>query len=193
MTFLDTILSAGATGLLGNLISTVFTFFNQKEKNKHDVVLRELDIKSMEMEAKMNIQITDAQVQGDIALAEMESFNESIKQNAIDQLSDNVLEKLFQSKWTTPFGIMLAMLFGFVDFLKAFIRPGVTLYMTIATTWVYFQALAIIQQDGFNYDTSLELFYQITDTILYVFVTVVLWWFGERRVAKTINRTNNWK
>jgi hypothetical protein len=193
MAFLDILSAGGITGLVGNLISTVFQFINQKQKNKHDLAMKRLDMEAMEREAKMNIQITEAKIQGDIQVAEMNAFSETIKQNAVDKLNGDVLGKMFDSKWTMPFGVLIAFLFGLVDFLKAAIRPGITLYMTIAVTWVYFKSLAIIQQDGFNYDTSLELFYTITDAILYVFITVTLWWFGDRRVAKVMNRSNGWK
>jgi hypothetical protein len=195
MAFLETIVGAGATGLLGNLVSTVFGFINQKQKNKHEAQMKEIDIKAMIEEAKMNIRVTEAKVQGDLEMAEMASFNETIKQNAIDKLSSNVLSKLFDNKWTLPFGVLLAVLFGCVDFLKASIRPGVTLYLVVVLTWVYIQSMQVIEANGglFGYEMSVELFNEITNTILYLSVSTVLWWFGDRRVAKVMNRSNGWK
>jgi hypothetical protein len=148
MAFLETIVGAGATGLLGNLVSTVFGFINQKQKNKHEAQMKEIDIKAMIEEAKMNIRVTEAKVQGDLEMAEMASFNETIKQNAVDKLSSTVLDRLLEKKWTAPFGVLIAMLFGFVDFLKAVIRPGITLYVTIVMTWIYIKSMAVIEANG---------------------------------------------
>lgn len=192
---IETLVGSALTGLVGNAISTVFQFFQQKARNKHEIALKRLDIDAMIQEAKMNIQITEAKVAGDIQLAEMASFNESVKQNAIQALSAGTLDKLFSRGWTAPFGVLIAMLFGFIDFLKGLIRPGVTLYMTVAVTMMYLKAYEILKANEMLYDigTSQALFAQITDAVVYVFVTCVLWWFGDRRVAKVMNRMNHWK
>ena len=61
-------LGAGAAGVLSGLIGTALTsitgYFTQRLKNKHDVAMAELDIKSMKMEAEMNIKVTKAKVEG---------------------------------------------------------------------------------------------------------------------------------
>lgn len=192
MAFLETILAGGATGLLGNVVSTVFSFVNKKQDNKHEFAMRKLGIEAMEREAKMNIQITETKVQGDIALAEMESFNETIKQNAVDKLSGDVLSRLFDQKWTIPFGVLLAFLFGVVDFIKALIRPGITLYLTIALTVIYFNTIDVIKLHGGLYDvqSATALFEEITQNILYIGTSCIMWWFGDRRVAKTLRKSN---
>lgn len=193
MAFLDIVAGGGITGLLGTAISTVFSFVNQKQKNKHEYAMKRLDIEAMAKEAELNIKVTEAKVAGDLQLEEMKGYNETIRQNAIDKLTSSTLNRLFDSKWTTPIGVLIAFLFGVVDFVKAAIRPGITMYMTIAVTWLYFQAITIIGEDGFTYDTSLELFYTVNDAILYVFISTTTWWFGDRRTAKIMNRANGWK
>jgi hypothetical protein len=190
MAILDTLLAGGLTGLLGNLATTIFGFVNKKQENKHEFAMKKLGIESMEREAKMNIQVTETKVQGDIELAEMQSFNESIKQNAVDKLTGDVLTRLFDHKWTIPFGVLITFLFGLVDFVKALIRPGITLYLTIAMTVIYFNAMDIIKMAGGVYDVEMatELFNQITQNILYVGTSCIMWWFGDRRLAKTMNK-----
>ena len=190
MAILESLLAGGLTGLLGNVVTTIFSFVNKKQENKHEFQMKKLSIEGMEREAKANIQVAETQLQGDIAKGELAAFNESIKQNAVEKLSGDVLKKLFDNKWTVPLGALIAFLFGLVDFLKALIRPGITLYLTIAMTSMYFGAREIIEAHGELYDVqaAIELHEYIVQNLLYVGTSCIMWWFGDRRVAKSLNK-----
>jgi len=192
---LGTVLTGGLTGLLGSALTTTFGFFNQKAKNKHELAMRKLDHELMVKEAEIGMQVTEAELQGDLALSMEESRREALKQTAQDKLAGTTLDKLFDHKWTTPFGVFIAVLFGLLDFIKGFIRPGMTLYMTVLVTMIYLSAKQTLNQPGLGLTApqALELIHQLLDTVMFVFTTITLWWFGERAPARIMRQQNNLK
>jgi len=58
------------TGLLGNGITAWTNYKMQKIKNNHDVVMVKLETEAMIEEAKANIQIEKARIEGEVELTE---------------------------------------------------------------------------------------------------------------------------
>ena len=107
--------------------------------------------------------------------------------------SNKWIEKLFsvQGKWqiiTLPLAMLIATLFGFTDFFRGIIRPLLTVYLCGATTWVTYMAWTIMQAHNMNLtaDMASEIFIQVISIVTYLTVSCVTWWFGDRRIAKTI-------
>lgn len=207
---LETILG-GVTGLIGNVVGGIFKYKHaklQKEMqmmgNTHEINMVREETKAMIEETKANIKITQAQVEGAIDIKDSDAYMESLKQGNKSTFSnkwvDNLLnieghlfswgDKHFLS-WkllTVPIASFVALLFGIVDFIKAMIRPSLTLYLCGVTTWVTMLAWEVMQSSGTGITPmeALNLFKDTTSIVVYLTVSCVTWWFGDRRMAKTI-------
>jgi len=90
--------------------------------------------------------------------------------------------------FTVPVATLISFLFGFVDFIKGMIRPSLTVYLCGVTTWVTLMAWKIMQNSGTEITATqaMEIFQDTTSIVIYLTVSCVTWWFGDRRMAKTI-------
>ena len=197
---IETILG-GVTGLLGNVVSGIFKYKNTKlemerdvVQNTHDLAMLEAETKAMIMEAKANIKVTQAQVEGAIEIEDSKAFIESQKQGNKTLLDNQWVNALLSvdNKWakivTVPIASLISILFGFVDFLRGIIRPVLTAYLCGVTTWATWMAWQIMQAHGVAL-TAIEataIFNDVTSIVTYLTVSCVTWWFGDRRMAKSI-------
>lgn len=187
---LETILG-GVTGLVGNIISSIMTYKTQKLKNEHDQMMMRLETAAMRAEAEANIRITKAQVEGAVELADSQAYMASIHAGNKTMLDEKWIDKLLsiQGRWrfiTVPIACLVAVLFGFVDWLRGFMRPALTLYLTGLTTAITWMAWDIMQKHGINMTSAeaVAVFNQVIAIVIYLTVSCVTWWFGDRRIAK---------
>ncbi len=196
---LETILG-GVTGLIGNVVGGWFKLKQAKlnaeirtADRAHEISMVKAETQAMIMEAKANIKITQAQVEGAIDLKDAEAFMQSQKEGN---------KALFDSKWinalmsvqgwwriiTLPLASLIAFLFGLTDFLRGLIRPVLTVYLCGVTTWVTWMAWQIISTEGLTLSAlnAIDIFKDTTSIVTYLTVSCVTWWFGDRRMAKNI-------
>ncbi|RKD96791.1 hypothetical protein [Marinifilum flexuosum] len=192
----DFINSAGGgvlTGLIGNFLTTFANIKMQKLKNQHEIAMVQANTEAMKAETEANIQITETQVQGELAKSDNEIYHEAIKQEGKRNISNEIIAKLFDSPWTTWLGCILVFLLGIVDFLKTAIRPGLTIYFVILTSWLTWIAYNIIVDAGevMTAEEAVSIFKNQVNQIVYLTVTCVIWWFADRRNAKFQYRLND--
>lgn len=188
---LETILGV-ATGFLGNIITGFTNLKAQKLKNEQDLKMREYDLKEREQEAKLQIAVQTAQTDLEIEKAEAAAYVESLKNANADLLTTEKLGVLSETK-SGFIGKFLALLMGLVDTFRSFIRPGLTAYLVALTTVLTYQAIEILSAKE-PLLTALQaqaLFSQVSDIVIYLTVSCVTWWFGDRRTAKFIYRLND--
>jgi len=192
---LDVILG-GLTGLLGNAFTTYFTYKQKSLEYKHKEKMIELEMKAMLAEAEANIKITQAQIEGEVEIADSAAFFESIKQGNKDQFSDKWVADLLsvQGKGrylAVPCAILVAFLFGIVDFFKGIMRPALTAYLVGLTTWATFLAKDVLDKasvQGLTAVQALALFDNIITLVIFLTTSCVTWWFGDRRISKAIEK-----
>jgi hypothetical protein len=204
---IETILG-GVTGLIGNVVSGIFKYKNTKLEmerdvlqNSHELALIDAETKAMIEEAKANIKITQAQVEGAIEIEDSKAFMEAQKQGNKTLLDNQWVNALLsvENKWakliTVPIASLISILFGFVDFLRGIIRPILTVYLCGVTTWVTWMAWEIMQAHGVALTAvqATVIFNDVTSIVTYLTVSCVTWWFGDRRMAKTIMETRGAK
>lgn len=197
------VILGGVTGLIGSVTTAITNYKIQKLKNEHDVAkwgfekeMVSLETEAMIKEAEMNIKITEAQTEAAVELADTEAYIRNIEKGNVDKFSDKYVAALFgvQGKMryvSIPVGIFVAWLFGIVDFLKSLMRPGLTMYLTGCTTWITIMAWDILEKSGLEAITAqqaTEIFNDVTTTVIYLTVSCVTWWFGDRRIAKFLMR-----
>jgi hypothetical protein len=197
---IETILG-GVTGIVGNVISGIFKYKNTKLelesikiKNTHDLAMIDAETKAMIEEAKANIKITQAQVEGAVEIEDSKAFMEAQRQGNKTLLGNKWIDSLLnvKGKWgrliAIPVASIISILFGLVDFLRGLIRPVLTIYLCGVTTWVTWMAWEIMQAHGIGMTAvqATVIFNDVTSIVTYLTVSCVTWWFGDRRMAKTI-------
>jgi len=195
------VLLGGVTGLLGNVITGWMNYKNTKLNNEHEQKMVALETAAMKEESKMQIAITKAEIEGAVELADSAAYMESIKVGNKNIFSVKWIDRLFSVEgkvgrfFAIPVAVLLAMAFGFVDWLKGFMRPAITLYLTGMTTVITFMAWKLLRANGvdISVDAALALYTQTTSIVVYLTVSCVTWWFGDRRMAKYLTNMKNKK
>lgn len=201
---LTDLLGAAGGGVITGLIGNVFTAFtnmkmqklqNERDakKDEHEIALLAAETNAMIAEADANIKIAEAKIQGEMELLDGQIYKASIEEGNKRDVSNKTIDYLLSTPWLMPFGIILVMLLGLVDFLKSFMRPGLTAYLVALTSWITYKAMEIItaHQTLLSTEQALALFMNVVNIIIYLTVSCVTWWFGDRRVAKFLYRLND--
>lgn len=159
---IGSIVSGGATGLLGSVISRFFDYRNKKLDREHEIKMIEAEAKVMEQEWAARSQIAKIEGQSAIEVEDSRGFRESLTSEPKQYFTGNPGK--------------LSFLYILLDFLRGFIRPALTVYLCILTTLIYFHIkdLTVIVQE----QAILE---HLINTVLYLTTTVILWWFGTRQ------------
>jgi len=90
-------------------------------------------------------------------------------------------------RWLTiPCAAFIACAFGFADWFKGILRPGLTVYLVAISTWVTYKAYSILSasQSVLSTAQSVAIFNEATNVITYLTISCVTWWFGDRRLSK---------
>lgn len=176
---LTSIVGGGVTGLLGSTITHYFDYLNTKEKNKfilanhaHEIAMREMDAKIIAEEWNARNAIAVIETEGKIEVADSEAFKASLTSEPKLYHNPSLISKASNS------------LLVFVDAVRGLVRPGITLYLCIITTAVYLQAGSIIKHQPLTPEQSVDIYVRITETVLYLTTTCVLFWFGIRTREK---------
>lgn len=190
-------------GTLAGFIGTGITTYSNYKMRKLDIEdskarrAHELEMVKAESEARLaevkaNIEVAQVQTEGAVLLEEARAFTESQKQGN---------EGVFEGKWittfmnrkdgwrwlTVPLALLLCVLFGISDLIKSLMRSGLTLYALALASWATWRAWDVLQGIGINIldpVLGIRLWEQATEIIYVLAVTLVTWWFGDKRVAK---------
>lgn len=173
------IVSGGATGLLGVIAQRLFDHWKLKQENdrlklihEHERGMKKLDAEIMAQEWAQRLKVAQEEGETRKDVAESEAFAVSL-QSEPKRYSEGVKV----GKWG---GLALV----FADVLRAVVRPGLTLYLAWIATELYRASEKIMADVGAHISTLAALHSQIVLTLLYLFTTCVLWWFGTRYRGK---------
>ena len=182
MAIADLVLSifgGGVTGLLGAALTRYGDYKNkqlemqfQESRQSHEIELRKEDAKMLKLEWDSREKI---------ALVEAESREDVAKSNSFQTaLTSEPRQYANVGKFTKTQNLIMVIL----DFIRGVIRPGLTLYLCGITTAVYLQAGDIIKAQPIPVQSSIDMYSQISGTILYLTTTCILFWFGIRNQDK---------
>ena len=108
---LSSLLSGGATGLLGSIVTNISDYFDDRRKEKHELRMRELDIKEMDKEYQHRKEVQAVKTQGETQQASYQhdsrTYSKGLK---------------VESTW-------LKALLVIGDFVRSQVRPILTLYL----------------------------------------------------------------
>jgi hypothetical protein len=170
------VLSGGATGLIGTAIQSVYQYQTrkldidlEKQKGLNEIEQRKLDIEQTKQEWASRTQIAQITTAGEVDKADAETLAASYQLEP-QQYSEKSLLTHGQ-EW-----VMVLL-----DALRAIIRPGLTIYLCILVSLIYFETRGLIDTQQQN---SFALLEKLVNTILYIFTTCTLWYFGSRNKSK---------
>ncbi len=188
----ETILG-GITGIIGTVLTSYINYKQKKLEYDHEAKMIELETKAMLAEAEANIKITKAQVEGAIELADASAYIESQKQGNKNLFDVKWIDRLFSVQgsvgrfFAIPAAVVIAICFGFVDWLKGFMRPGLTIYLVALTTYLTYVSYNILTKYGgtdITTEQAVTIWNDVVTIVIYLTVSCVTWWFGDRRTAK---------
>ena len=180
-TVFGSILSGGATGLLGVVFQRIADYKNRqldlqldKQRGELELAKRDKDAAIMAQEWAARTKVAEVEAEATKDAAESAAFAASFN-----------LEPKRYAEGVTP-GRVGGLLLICVDVLRGIVRPGLTLYLCAITTMVYLEARAVLAAVSvtMNVDQALKVHEQVVGTVLYLTVTCVLWWFGTRNKQK---------
>lgn len=184
---LETIASA-FVGLLGTSLTTYSNY--KMEKLRYDNKIAELKLQSQLMIAEVEANIKVAQATSDMLVEKEEAvaFVESQKSNK-QALPSNWIDVLLNQKgvaniFTLPIGVVLLFLLGIGDVIQHVMRSLLTVYSLAIASWVTYQSWSILDKHGYFDPLSMtDSWKSACEVVMLLAVTMVTWWFGDRRVA----------
>ncbi len=175
-TLLTGVLSGGATGLIGVVIQRYFDFKN-KEQEIEVVKLQLENAKELaKIESERSTRVAEMDMEARFVEADGRVMEASFKSDAASYLAPTAQTR---KGWV---GAAVTLLMGLVDFMRGVLRPGMTAYLCALVTVMFFWVRDLASAHGLNLsaDQVMQLMLQVIATILYVFTTSALWWFGSR-------------
>lgn len=182
-TVMSGVLSGGATGLLGAFIQRGFDYLGRWIDVKLAVLSNEnaLALYAAETERlKAKIQL-DKELDASAQISAASVPDQSYEQDDIKYVDASLQNR------TDRVGKTIAIMMATVDFIRGVLRPGMTAYLCILTTVMFFWVKDLAAVHGVNLtgDNVVQLINMIIGTITYVFTTCALWWFGVRAGRKS--------
>lgn len=177
------IVSGGATGLLGVVFQRFFDWLNvkanlQRDKLKydHEANMKDKDaaIMAQEWAGRLKVSQTEADAAKDVASSQAfaQSLFKEPERYAVGEAPKNWMGTL---GW---FGLACT------DILRGIVRPALTLYLCVLVTGIWYEAQALINKEDLDPSQALGIVTLLVDTILYVWTTCTLWWFGTRNAQQ---------
>ena len=177
------VLSGGATGLIGVLLQRYFDLQHKKQ----DIEIIKLNHQNTLELSKLESARADSRNAAEVSMAEVDAEargDEAASKSLIAALENDKATYLDKGAQSLPgfVGGAVTLMMGFVDFLRGFIRPGMTAYLCVLVTYMFMWARNLMDVHGISFtpEQITGIVVQIVSTILYVWTTVSLFWFGTR-------------
>lgn len=173
---LTSLISGGATGLLGSVISNVTDYFEAKQKRKHQLEMRKLDLEEMDREYSFQKGMAEQEQN-----FQLEERSYDIQEKSYDHDSAAYSKGLQIEKW------WLKAMLVFVDFVRGLVRPALTIFLIWLVWDTRHEVQAVIDAAGMSAispEKAMATYTMVIDMILYMASTAMAWWFGTRPKSK---------
>ena len=162
---ISSLVTGGLSGLLGTAVTGVAGYFRKDQEHKQAVEMRRLDLEEMDKEAALEA--------GRQALA--------LEQQALSATRDTQVESYREATTRLTEGQALSKgqlwLMVFADFVRALMRPGVTIYSLHLLGSMQARALP-----------NSAVFANSTYALIYIAVTASVWWYGARTLERFMGK-----
>lgn len=197
------ILLGGLTGLIGNAFTTWFKYKNAKMEYAHKEKMVDLETQAMIKESEMQIQVTKARIEGEVELADSAAYKTGQEAGNKQLFADKWIDMIMAAgdkPWIgwlfRLLGTVIAAGFALVDWLNGMMRPALTIYLVGTSSYITYLAWTIMQKAGIatlSAAQAMSIFQQVTSTMIYLAVSAVTWWFGDRTMSKFLQERNGGK
>ncbi len=172
---LGSLFAGGATGLLGVLFQRAFDWLHQRELGKQKAQDQAFELEKR----KIDIQVTQAEWAGRTRVAETEAgaAKDVAESNAFAVSQFKEPERYSAAGSVTPAQNWLLVL---LDVARGIVRPALTVYLCALTTYILWQVRQLISVENLEAKDVLDIWQLVVNTILYLWTTCTLWWFGTR-------------
>jgi|10_taG_2_1085330.scaffolds.fasta_scaffold107219_2 hypothetical protein len=165
----SSIATGGLTGLIGSGISQFMEHRKQKTEYAHQLASRRLDLEIVEKKAELQIKVKETDANIALEIEAGKDFRNSF---------DNDKARYVDSSRT---GAVVNFLLGCVDVIRGMIRPVATIFFSYLTYSISDSLLTLLGGiDQLPREQLVDLLNRVTQTILYIATTCILWWFGTR-------------
>jgi len=169
------LVTGGASGILGGAVSKFFEFLSKKQEInlkklefEHDISLKKMDMEAANAEWAARTSISKQEGEARIEVADAQSFTASMFK-----------EPERYSKPTTGWpNVIMTVL----DFIRGIVRPGITVALMTFTWLMYLEVKMIMEmaEVALSADQAFQIYDLIVQTVLYLTSTTVAWWFASR-------------
>ena len=173
MGIVTSVVGGGATGILGVIAQRFADYKNrqldiqlEEKKFAHEVELKKVDAEIMEKEWAARTKVAEVETAGASDVADSQAFAASYS-----------LEPKRYSSETMTAGQNWLMVI--LDFMRGIVRPALTIYLCLLVTLLYREAHDLMDTP-LTGDQKYDLIVKIVYTVLYVWTTCTLWYFGTR-------------
>lgn len=184
-------LGSALLGLLGTGLTTYSNYKMEQLRSQNAREKMKLETELMIKEADANIRVAQATASMRIEELESEAFAASVASQEPALPSDWVSTLFEFQGWgrifTVPIGLVLLFLLGLGDVVQHLMRSFLTLYSLGIASWVTYKCYDIMMSTGVPFPKAGEAWETACETVLLLAVTMVTWWFGDRRVAKHLS------
>ena len=170
----SSVVGGGLTGIVGVVVQRWADYRNKKldieaskDRYAHEINLKRVEGEIMAHEWAARTRIADVETAGRSDVADSQAFAASF--NEPQRYSADVRPNRGQS-W----------LLVILDFIRGIVRPGLTLYLCVLTTLIYFHIREALKGDPLDQAQMAELLKLVIGTVLYLCTSCILWWFGVR-------------
>ena len=174
------IFSGGATGIIGVIAQRFADYKNRQldlqleaQKFSHALELKKVDAEIMKQEYAAKSHIVEIETAGASDVADSAAFAASYTLEP---------KQFSNTSSLTPGQNWLMVL---LDFARGIVRPALTFYLCALVTVIYVLARDKLKAEDLTADQAIELWKLLIGTILYVWTTVTLWYFGTRNRLPT--------
>jgi len=163
---LDLIFDGGVVGLLGSVVSNVFSYFKNRQEHKQSIEIKKLDLVSnkndhlyvmqqIKAEAGFKLQQITVEADRELSISEYKALSDSYK-------ADHT--------YTGNSRLLL-----WAEFFKNITRPLLTFVLVLLTAGIYWKSSGVIEDD-------------IARAVIVMTATALSWWFADRQIAKQIGK-----
>jgi len=186
MSFFGSAAFGGITGLFGVIAGKVGDYFTLKQKNAFDLAMRDKDMAIAQIEATKEVTIAQDTNNANREIAESAMIAQTQSASYEADRAEYLTHDLIEHAPTWASGIISVGL-GIVDFVRGMTRPGITLYLCVLTTMMYYQMEKIVAMSStpaFTPADAVKIIILIVDAVIYLTTVCVTWWFGSRPKSK---------
>lgn len=190
LTILGSVFSGGITGVIGTVVTKFFDLRQRAQdievlniQNTHELAKMDKHADIARIEAEGAFAVADANARGLTEQADGAAFAASFKMEPKRYAAD----ASFPDRW---YGRVLqavtsTMMF-FLDFFRGLMRPGLTTYLAVVCTLIWWTLLGLLDRYGINIpaDKLVQAVFLGFATLLYMFTACGMWWFGTRPKQK---------